>query len=138
MTVFYREGGQQATKETPQVPTPKLVVKVPTPFRYTSDKAIPWNYTSQVIVQEPQATAEQKLETSVNDIEGMGGMTRSGRCYTSVNSGAKKGKEFVEKCRVKITVSRGKDKEVINEPVTKAEVNKFLKFIKHSEYSIVG
>ena len=41
LTVFYRGGGQQAAKETPHVPTPKLVVKVPTPFRYASDKAVP-------------------------------------------------------------------------------------------------
>ena len=46
LNVFYRGGGQQATKETPQVPTPKLVVKVPAPFHYTSDKAVPWNYPS--------------------------------------------------------------------------------------------
>ena len=49
----------------------------------------------------------------------------------------KKGEKFVEEGRVKITVLRGKDKKVINEPVTEAEVNEFLKFIKHNEYSIV-
>ena len=64
-------------------------------------------------------------------------MTRSGRCYASVNAGAKKGEESIEKGGVKITVPRGKDKKVINEPVTEAEVNEFFKFIKHSEYSIV-
>ena len=51
VTIFYR-GGQQAIKATPHVPTPRLVVMVPAPFRYTSDKAVPWNYTSQAIVQE--------------------------------------------------------------------------------------
>ena len=30
-----------------------------------------------------------------------------------------------------------KDKEPINEPVIEIEANEFLKFIKHSEYSIV-
>ena len=75
LTIYYREGGQQATKEAPRVPTPRLVVKVPVPFCYASDKAVPWNYTSQAVVQEPQATAEQKPETSVNDIVGTGGMT---------------------------------------------------------------
>ena len=112
-------------------------MKVPALFRYTSDKVVPWNYTSQVVVQEPQAATEQKLETSVNDIEGTRGMTRSGRCYAPVNSGAKKGEESVEEGGVKITVPRGKDKEMINEPVIKMEENEFLKFIKHSEYSIV-
>ena len=41
LTTFYRGGGQQAVKETPRVPTPKLVVKVPAPFCYASDKAVP-------------------------------------------------------------------------------------------------
>ena len=40
ITIFYR-GGQQATKTTPHVLTPRLVVKVPAPFCYTIDKAVP-------------------------------------------------------------------------------------------------
>ena len=81
----------------PHIPTPKLVVKVPDPFRYASDKAVPWNYTSQTITPEPQAVVEQKPEKSVNDIAGTGGMTRSGRCYSLVTSGAKKGGKFDKK-----------------------------------------
>ena len=38
---------------------------------------------------------------------------------------------------MKITASKKKDKEPINEPVTEMEADEFLKFIKHSEYSIV-
>ena len=49
----------------------------------------------------------------------------------------KRGDKFVEEGGVKITVPKGKDKEVINEPIIEAEVNEFLKFIKHSEYSTV-
>ena len=64
-------------------------------------------------------------------------MTHSDRCYASVNLEAKEREESIEKGRVKITVSKGKAKEVIKKPVTKAEVNEFLKFIKHSEYIIV-
>ena len=52
LTIFYRGGGQQAPKEAPRLPTPRLVVKVPAPFRYISDKAVPWNYSSQAIMQE--------------------------------------------------------------------------------------
>ena len=47
VTIFYRGGDQQATKKVLHVPTPRLVVKVPALFRYTSDKVVPWNYTSQ-------------------------------------------------------------------------------------------
>ena len=78
LIVFYQEGGQQATKETTQVSTPKLVVKVPAPFRYASDKAVPWNYTSRTVTSEPQKVVEQKSEKSVNDIEGTRGMTCNG------------------------------------------------------------
>ena len=58
LTVFYRGGGQQAIKKTPHVPTPKLVVKVPAPFRYASDKAVPWNYRSRTVTPEPQAVTK--------------------------------------------------------------------------------
>ena len=76
--IYYRGGGQQATKEAFHVPTPRLVVIVPAPFHYTNDKAVPWNYSSQTVMQEPQAVEEQKPEKSVNDIAGTGGMTRNG------------------------------------------------------------
>ena len=68
LTIFYRGKGEQAMKKAPRLPTPRLVVKVPTPFLYANDKAVPWKYTSQAIIQEPQAVAKQKPEKSINDI----------------------------------------------------------------------
>ena len=50
VTIFYRRGGQQALREVPHFPTPRLVVKVLASFRYTSDKAVPWNYLSQAVM----------------------------------------------------------------------------------------
>ena len=50
LTIFYRGGGQQAMKEAPRLPTPRLVVKVLAPFRYTSDKVVQWNYSSQAVM----------------------------------------------------------------------------------------
>ena len=64
-------------------------------------------------------------------------MTHSGRCYASINSGTREGESFTENGGIKITASKRKDKEPINEPVIEVEVNEFLKFIKHSEYNIV-
>ena len=135
--IYYREGGQQAIKDAPRVPTPRLVVKVPAPFRYTNDKAVPWNYSSQAVTPEPQAAVEQKPDKSVNDIAGTGGMTRSGRCYAPMNPETREGESSAANERTKITVPKGKGKEPINEPVTEKEAEEFLKFIKHSEYSIV-
>ena len=106
-------------------------------FHYTSDKTIPWNYTSQEVIQEPQATAKQKVEKSINDIVGTGEMTRSDRCYTPINSGTRKGESSTGNGGIKIAAPKKKDKVPINEPATEVEANEFLKFIKHSEYNIV-
>ena len=53
-------------------------MKIPAPFRYASDKVMPWNYTSRTVTPEPQAVVKQKPKKSVNDIAGTGGMTRNG------------------------------------------------------------
>ena len=133
--IHYRDGGQQAPTKTPIHPVPRVVIKVPTPFRYTSDKAVPWNYTSQVVSPEPQAvqvSPETKQEPSVNDIVGTGGLTRSGRCYAPGLAGVKRGEEGTERSNIEVTVLTKKEKEPLNKPVSEAEANEFLKFIKHS------
>ena len=84
-------------------------------------------------MQEPQVAVKQKLEKSISDIIGTRGMTRSGRCYAPINLGTKEGESSTVNEGTKIATSKGKDKEL----VTEEEANEFLKFIKHSEYSIV-
>ena len=64
-------------------------------------------------------------------------MIRSGWCYAPINSGTREGESSTENRGTKIATLKRKDKEPINEPVTEIEVDEFLKFIKHSEYSIV-
>ena len=39
--IHYRGEGQQAPTKTPIHPIPKVMIKVPIPFRYTNDKAVP-------------------------------------------------------------------------------------------------
>ena len=105
--IHYRGGGQQALAKTPIHPIPRVMIKVPTHFRYKSDKAVPWKYTNQVVSQEPQAVRvnlETKQEPSVNDIVGTGGLTRSGRCYVSGPSRVKGGEECIEQNDVEVTV----------------------------------
>ena len=68
---------------------------------------------------------------------GTGGLTRSGRCYALGFSGVKERGERTEQSDVEVTVLKKKGKESLNEPIFEAEVNEFLKFIKHSKYSIV-
>ena len=88
-------------------------------------------------MQEPQAAVEQKPKKSVNDIAGTRGMTRSRRCYALINPETKEGESSATNERTKIAAPKGKEKEPMNEPVTEKEAEEFLKFIKHSEYSIV-
>ena len=58
---------ETARTEVPKVPIPILVVEVPRAFPYESDKAIPWDYNCNYTHQ-----------TVVNDLTGVGGLTRSG------------------------------------------------------------
>ena len=92
VTIFYRVEGQQAPAKVPFYPTPRVVIKVPTPFRYISDKVVSWNYANQIVSQESQAvrvSPKKKQDPSVNDIVRTGRMTCSGRCYASDFSGEK-------------------------------------------------
>ena len=68
ITIFH--DNKVAGMEVPKVPTPVLLVEVPKPFPYTFQKAVPWNYDCSYTHQ-----------TDVNDLTGVGGLTRSGRCY---------------------------------------------------------
>ena len=68
---------------------------------------------------------------------GIGGLTRSGRCYAPGLAGVKREEEGIERSDVEVTILKKKEKKPLNEPVSEAEANEFLKFIKHSEYSIV-
>ena len=138
--IYYRRRGKQAPTKAPIHLIPKVVIMVPIPFWYTSDKAVPWNYTNHVLLQEPQVvrvSLEIKQEPLINDIVSIGGLIRSGRCYAPSLSGVKRGEEGTEQSDVEVTVLKKKGKEPLNESVSEAEANEFLKFIKHSEYSIV-
>ena len=75
----------------------------------------------------------------MNDIVGIDGLTHSGRCYAPNLSEVKEGEECTEQSGVEVTILKKKGKEPLNESVTETETetNEFLKFIKHSEYSIV-
>ena len=56
--------------EVSKVSAPVLVVEVPRPFPYESQKAIPWDYNSNYTHQ-----------TAITDLTDVGGITRSERCY---------------------------------------------------------
>jgi hypothetical protein len=101
-----------------------IVIQVPQPFPYQDNKRVPWNYGMKVIsTWEGKPKTEEEVVGNLTS--GLGGITRSGRCYTP---------EKLEKRRKEI----GK---VVEDPVkTKAvedEAADFLRIIKSSEYNIV-
>uniref|UniRef100_A0A2N9FB32 RNA-directed DNA polymerase n=1 Tax=Fagus sylvatica TaxID=28930 RepID=A0A2N9FB32_FAGSY len=103
---------------------PSVVIQVPQPFPYQDSKRIPWNYGMKVIsTREGKPKTEEKVVGNLTS--GLGGITRSGRCYTP---------EELEKRR------KEAGKAVEDPAKTKAaeeEAADFLRIIKSSEYSIV-
>ena len=103
---------------------PSIVIQVPQPFPYQDNKRVAWNYGMKVIsTREGKPKTEEEVVWNLTS--GLGGITRSGRCYTL---------EELEKRRKEM----GK---AVEDPVkTKAaedEAADFLRIIKSSEYSVV-
>ena len=68
ITIFH--DNEVARTGLPEVSIPILVVEVPKPFPYESQKAVHWDYNCNYTHQ-----------TTVNDLTDVGGLTRSGHCY---------------------------------------------------------
>ena len=103
---------------------PSVVIQVPQPFPYHDNKRVPWNYGMKVISTRE---GKPKMEEEVvgNLTSGLGGIIRSGRCYTP---------EELEKRRKEI----GKAVEdPVKTKVAEDEAADFLRIIKSSEYSMV-
>ncbi|XP_040934524.1 uncharacterized protein [Gossypium hirsutum] len=110
---------------TPAVP--KVIIHKPTPFFYKDSKRVPWSYDCSMTVPE-----EENIASASKDVQVEGSHTRSEKRYDT------------EGVRVESTKTKGveveKEKETkvpINEPVKEEEAKEFLKFLKHSEYSVV-
>jgi hypothetical protein len=71
----------------------------------------------------------------ITNITGIGGMTRSGRCYISEElERRRKGKDKVGEEPV---VTFPEEEAPVKEPVTEKDIEDFLKYVKNSEYSII-
>ena len=103
---------------------PSVMIQVPQPFPYQYNKRVPWNYGMKVISTR-KGKPKTEEEVVGNLTSGLGGITRSGRCYT---------REELERRRKEM------GKTVEDPTKTKAtddEAADFLRIIKSSEYSIV-
>ncbi|XP_016755386.1 uncharacterized protein [Gossypium hirsutum] len=106
---------------------PKVIIHKPISFPYKDNKRVPWNYDCNVIIPEREDIASTSKEAQVE-----GSYTRNGRHYNT------KGIR-VEPAKLK---AFGVEKEnraevLVNEPVKEEKAREFLKFLKHSKYSVV-
>ncbi|TYK18657.1 uncharacterized protein E5676_scaffold390G00210 [Cucumis melo var. makuwa] len=114
----------------------KLTIQVPSPFKFKDLKAVPWRYDCQVITGP-----------SADNITGISGITRSGRCYKPDNltvpsdglileQGRKTEKRNVkEHCKdqdVEMPII-AKDIEY-KKLITDEEANEFLKIVKQKPH----
>ena len=133
ITIFH--DNEAAKVEMLEVSAPVLVKKVIDLF-HTNHKTVLWDYNCNYTHQ-----------TAATDLTGVGGITRSGRCYApdmaekvvseKLLTPASEGQPSKEKERPS---REKKDKEAFegaSKLVTVKEACEFLKFIKHSEYSVI-
>ncbi|XP_052728448.1 uncharacterized protein LOC108318774 [Vigna angularis] len=125
---------------------PSVVIHTLVPFPYKSEKAVPWRYGTHAF-DEGQCVESQFLDQDpvIENISGIGGMTRSGRIFTPPNlmgegtsnneaPVAAKVKELLKGKGVQAEETPDKEdkKEISDE-----EAGEFLKFIQQSEYKVV-
>ncbi|KAE8654967.1 hypothetical protein F3Y22_tig00117034pilonHSYRG00338 [Hibiscus syriacus] len=124
---------------------PKVVITTPLPFPYKDTRRVPWNYTTNVsMVGGPVSLekTEEKIQslstTSTSEaVSEVGFFTRSGRCYSPETSNASE--QVKAKGKAVAIPQKVFEDEIpaFNEPVTEKQAQEFLKFLKHSEYSVV-
>ncbi|EOY07994.1 Uncharacterized protein TCM_022312 [Theobroma cacao] len=77
LTIFYEPKGEFVEDKN----RAKMIIEVPKPFPYKDNKAVPWNYNCKVQVSEAKKWIAESQDDAAN-ITGVGGITRSGRCYS--------------------------------------------------------
>ncbi|KAM3360749.1 hypothetical protein P3S68_015603 [Capsicum galapagoense] len=92
-----------------------IVSKPVSQLPMVNTKAVPWNYDSVVVMH--------KWKEIIEDVDEIGGLTRSGRCYAPVE--LRKNKQGNE------------ERMIVKKPITDEEAEEFLKKIKLPEYSVI-
>ncbi|XP_017970441.1 PREDICTED: uncharacterized protein LOC108660692 [Theobroma cacao] len=134
LTIFYEPRGESVEDKTHA----KMTIEVPKPFPYKDDKAVLWNYNCNVQVSNAEKWMAESQDNAANII-GVGGITRSGCCYTLEaleNLKKEKGKEKGQDSREEKVQSQ-ESTDGSKGSVTKKKAVEFFKFIKHSEYNVV-
>ncbi|XP_017628689.2 uncharacterized protein LOC108471603 [Gossypium arboreum] len=89
--------------------TPRVIIQKPTASPYKDSHRVPWNYNCSITVSEKEGS----INTSNIEVE------------------PAKGKLVMFKKEA------GGSESQVNEPVMETEAKEFLKFLRHSEYSVV-
>ncbi|XP_040963977.1 uncharacterized protein [Gossypium hirsutum] len=111
--------------------TPKIVIQKPVNFSYKDSKKVPWNYECNVKMSRNEA-----LVSVAKENQEIGSYTRSEKHRDWINAQAvsAEGKFFCGRVNEREDVE---SRPLINEPIKEEEATEFLKFLKHSEYSVV-
>lgn len=116
-------------------PTAPLVIIVPSLFHFERTKDVPWNYNSVVYIHGHKKEEPNVPNESAVNIAGTGGMTRSGRIFSSAPSPENDDAEEVTKSKGKQVVSPGQvppQNKYVSE-----DIEEFLRIIKKSDYKVV-
>ncbi|XP_040967875.1 uncharacterized protein [Gossypium hirsutum] len=106
---------------------PKVIIHKPVSFPYKDNKRVPWCYNCQVSMPE-----KEDIASTSKDVQVEGFHTRSRKQYDMVGV-----REEPTKAKG-VSMEKEKGAEMpIKEPVKEEEAKEFLKFLKHSKYSVV-
>ncbi|XP_058762353.1 uncharacterized protein LOC131635725 [Vicia villosa] len=119
---------------------PPLVITLPGPVPYTSERAIPWNYGTKVFYQGAKYEIKSPVEKEdVDNVVVIGRMTRSGRIFNPPQNTRDDNAEALAQAKgkrvVEDTVDHGQSSN--SEDTVAKEMEEFLKIIKKSEYKVV-
>ena len=82
-----------------------LVIRTPTAFPYKNDKVVPWKYGVSIIQEEQKDESVESSKAAIDNISGIGGMTRSGRLFTPP---VLRGEKSLEKIREEMAAEKAK------------------------------
>ncbi|XP_058755175.1 uncharacterized protein LOC131628350 [Vicia villosa] len=119
---------------------PPLVITLPGPVPYNSEKAVPWNYGGEVFYQGAKYEIKIPVEKEdVDNVVGIGRMTRSGRIFNPPQNTRDDNTEAPAQAKGKRVVEDTVDqwKSSNSEDTVAKEMEEFLKIIKKSEYKVV-
>jgi hypothetical protein len=111
-----------------------MVFHVPAPFPFESTKKVPWNYLPIVSVGGKPIT---NIELDIVNIAGVGGITRSGRIFSSDQASKNTASTTVEPVKGKSIEEVGIGVGLSKKTIPQGDAEEFLRIIRKSDYKII-